>query len=185
MWKKFVSLISGEWILNNSDNGGSVIVLRSLICSAILFFLVIGLANMVDPAKSWQFSIRELQLEIKSKIAWFGALFAAVYVALYGRFASQWAYLANLYNSIKAASLASDVDAERLAEWKAGFIEDAEYLHLSHKENFASVIHTWGQDEEVKKKYVLYTPGGEVRFNKLMESVSKRYENICKEHEEP
>ncbi len=37
----------------------------------------------------------------------FGAIFAAVYFALYARFASQWSYLANLYNKIKEAETRS------------------------------------------------------------------------------
>jgi hypothetical protein len=37
-----------------------------------------------------------------------------------------------------------------LAEWKAGFIEDAQDLHLALKPLFASVIRAWGSEAEVK-----------------------------------
>jgi hypothetical protein len=183
MWKILIWAISAEWVLNRRDNGGAAIALRSLICSAILFLFIIGVVNAVDPEKSWHFSLHALQLEIKGKITWFGALFAAIYAALYSRFASQWTYLANLYNSIKAASIMEGIEDARLAEWKAGFIEDADYLHLSHKENFASIIMTWGEEEAVKESFIKFTPGGLRRYQTLMESISVRYEEICKKHE--
>lgn len=182
MWKSFVNLISGEWILNNADNGGATIALRALICSAFIFVLMIGFINMVDPQTSWIFSFDELKIELKNKFTWYSAIFAAVYAALYGRFASQWTYLANLYNSIKSASLNDNINADRLAEWKAGFIEDAECLHLSHKDNFISIIHTWTNEKLVRDKYIAFTPGGEARFNKLKSSIDKRYREIHKTH---
>jgi len=182
MWKKFISIISGEWILNSADNGGSVIALRSLLCSIILFLLILGFINIVDPTKSCNFSFKVFQEEIVNRITWFGVIFAAAYAALYSRFSSQWSYLANLYNTIKQASLASRVDEDILAEWKAAFIEDAEYLHLSHKENFVSIIHEWSQEEKVKDKYIKYTPGGKERFESLVNSIKFRYDQISSEY---
>ncbi len=52
-------------------------------------------------------------------LPWLGALFGAVYAGLYARFASQWLYLANTYNQIKAAECRSESSARPLAEWKA------------------------------------------------------------------
>jgi hypothetical protein len=188
VWKIFTSIISGEWILKSADNGGAIIALRSLFCGINLYLIVICFINIVDPAKSWTFSLKIFQHEIVSRITWFGVIFAAVYAALYSRFASQWSYLANLYNSIKQASLTLDVKDDRLdilSEWKAAFIEDAEYLHLSHKENFASIIYEWCREERVKEKYIKYTPGGQERFDILVTSINERYNQICSEYKKP
>lgn len=78
-----------------------------------------------------------------------------------------------------------EVNEDVLAEWKAAFIEDAEYLHLSHKENFVSIIYAWSQEEKVKEKYIKHTPGGEERFESLVRSTSTRYHQICSEYIKP
>ncbi len=123
-----------------------------------------------------------MRTQIEGKIPWFGAIFAAVYAALYTRFASQWSYLANLYNLIKQASISDSdsINEERMAEWKAAFIEDAEFLHLSHKENFTSIIHAWAKDALVEEKYCMYTPGGKARFDHMVKGISRRYDEVCK-----
>ncbi|MET0044056.1 MAG: hypothetical protein ABW100_11115, partial [Candidatus Thiodiazotropha sp. 6PLUC3] len=174
MWNKLVSIVSAEWLLKIMDNGGAAIVLRSIIISTILFGISLTIINLVDPTRGYEFSASQLGFDIKSKFTWFGVLFGSTYAALYSRFSSQWSYLANLYNSIKQTECGEGVNEEVLAEWKAGFIEDAEYLHLAHKANFASIIHVWCQNKEVCKKYIAYTPGGEDRLNKLKKNVAKR-----------
>jgi hypothetical protein len=106
------------------------------------------------------------------------AAFGGAYTALYSRFASQWQYLADLYNQIKSKEIdvATGLECERLeglresitrepvgaphdsgcnaaallAEWKIGFLADAVTLHLSHKEPFASVVAGWKDDAVVK-----------------------------------
>jgi len=104
-------------------------------------------------------------------------VFAGTYTALYARFASQWQYLADLYNQIKAKEidLANNKECEiakyremainstsddpintccnpahLLAEWKIGLIEDANTLHLSNKPPFESVVKLWNSDEVVR-----------------------------------
>jgi hypothetical protein len=111
----------------------------------------------------------------------FGALFAAVYAGLYARFSSQWSYLANVYNQIKAAESRGGCDASRLAEWKAGFIEDAQDLHLALKPLFASVIRAWGSEAEVKGSFETYAPGGALRLAKLMSRVELAWERAGKD----
>lgn len=109
----------------------------------------------------------------------FQNVFAGSYVALYARFASQWTYLADLYNQIKSkevdiagaphcealterTSALAAIDAGKinelqcnqaylLAQWKCGFIEDAFTLHLAKKRLFASVIANWAKDEVTQK----------------------------------
>ncbi len=63
-----------------------------------------------------------------------------------------------------------------IAEWKAGFLEDAEELHLATKPVFASVIKAWAEDKAVKEKFEQYTPGGKKRFDCLKSNVTKAWE---------
>ena len=185
IWNFLISFISAEWLLNSRDNGGSIIALRAIIMSTIVFLLVITFLNALDPNKNWNPPLNEFGIQIKDKITWFGILFGSVYAALYTRFSSQWAYLANLYNMIKQSACNDQVSEDVLAEWKAGFIEDAEYLHLAHKENFVSIISAWGNEDKVKAKYIEFTPGGEIRHTKLMNEIAARYTTICRKNGEP
>ncbi len=182
IWGKAISLISGEFLLNKRDNGGAIIALRSLLCSTILFSIVISVRYLSGESLLNGSLFSYILSSFASKTAWFGAIFAAVYAALYTRFASQWSYMANLYNQIKQASLSAPDNKECLAEWKAGFIEDAEYLHLSHKENFVSIVHAWMEDKGVKEAYIKYTPGGEERWKILSDGVVRRYQEIVRKH---
>ena len=76
-----------------------------------------------------------------------------MYAALYSRFASQWTYLAGVYNQIKMAESRTDRDPRKIAEWKAGFIVDAEELHLVRKPLFAEVVRAWRKDAAVEDAY--------------------------------
>jgi len=97
-------------------------------------------------------------LAVSKSIPTFGAIFAACYVALYSRFSSQWTYLANVYNQIKAAETSAETDKKILiAEWKAGFIEDALTLHLAYKPIFSATINVWGRDESVAEAFEKYS----------------------------
>lgn len=182
---KIANALSAKWMLSNRANGGSVILARSLFCSVLLFILTLLVLNWIDPSKTYEFSMIALQKEIIDKIQWFGIFFATIYAAFYARFSSQWTYLANLYNSIKNCSVSNSSAKDVIAEWKAAFIEDAEYLHLACKENFASIIYHWGNEPEVKEKYIKYTPGGEARFDKVMTSVKAVYDATCKKYSTP
>lgn len=170
-WEKIVCLISCEWILTNlrRPNGGDVILLRSLLIT--IFVSILG----------WL-----LPIGWNVTTAWFGTIFAAVYVALYARFSQQWQYIANLYNQIKAAEVrasgekSTDDAKKQIGMWKAGFIEDAETLHLATKPMVASIIRAWGNEELVRQSYIAHTIGGENRFSNLMRNI----EAACKRHSE-
>ncbi|GAF89619.1 unnamed protein product, partial [marine sediment metagenome] len=161
-WGRIVTALSFECLLTKLKlpNGGSVIVLRALLTAAWLYATALVLRNLLDPSRTWEFNPLELRNQLLQTGAWFGAIFAAFYTALYARFASQWTYLANLYNQIKGAESrawekGSNVDHNpALAAWKAGFIEDAEELHLATKPLFASVIRVWACQENVKQAFI-------------------------------
>jgi len=184
-WSQFVHLVSFEWLLDSRANGGDIILLRSLLIALAVYLLAIGIKHGIDPTRIASFDLRELQLEVGRTIPWLGAIFAAAYVALYARFSSQWMYLADVYNRIKEAEARTARDdypgsKEAIAAWKAGFIEDASELHLATKSVFVSILRAWGETEEVKRQFIANTPGGEHRFNALMERVRAAY----KRHED-
>ena len=153
MWSWFVSAVSGEWLLTECGyaNGGSVIAARSLMSSLGLLCLALTLVNLLDPSRTWVFSWAEARTQLCEKTNWFGTVFAVVYAAFYARFASQWTYLAAVYNQIKAAESTKKCDPLKLAEWKQGFIADAETLHLDNKALFADLIAAWRRLPEVQE----------------------------------
>src|SRR5690606_29752213 len=129
-------------------NGGDVVLIRATLVSAWMFTAYVAVLHGTDPRRTMSFSWPELQAEIGRSVTVLGAIFGAVYLALYTRFSSQWSYLAGLYNQIKATEAevaAEPKSAQILAQWKAGFIEDAEDLHLFAKRTFAPVISAWAE----------------------------------------
>lgn len=179
-WSWIVSFGSFEWIMTRTrrPNSGAIVLLRALLISVWAFMLVIAFINLVDPTRSCEFSLRELRTQLVDKLPWAGAIFGAAYAALYARFASQWSYLADLYNLIKQTEASACTNDAALAEWKAGFIEDAQVLHLATKESFVSVIREWGKQDAVKDAFKDNVPGGTGRLDELLERVNKVYD-VC------
>ncbi len=170
VWSVLVSAVSCEFLLTRFrfPNGSGVIILRSLASAILVYLAVLGLQNALDPTRSWSFCWIEFRTQVRDTLHWYGAIFGALYAGFYARFASQWTYLANVYNQIKAAECQDGCNKDPLAEWKAGFIEDAEELHLATKPLIASVLRAWGSDEDVKQKFAASAPGGARRFDALM-----------------
>jgi hypothetical protein len=145
-------LVTGEWMFwRGHPNGGTVVLLRSVWVSAIIYAIALLLhtgsyAAWTAEFWTWPCHIdsRQLAKDIGDTAPWLGAIFAGVYVALYARFASQWSYLAGVYNQIRQ-TLATRKDpdeenGEHLLRWEAGFVEDALDLHLATKPMFATFI---------------------------------------------
>ncbi|MGC4021500.1 MAG: hypothetical protein QM734_05955 [Cyclobacteriaceae bacterium] len=159
---RIVSWVSFEFFLTkfNWPNGGTIIFLRTLFISLLIFTVYVSLRIWLD-----NFKLDGHQLEVC------GAVFAAIYLALYSRFAAQWTYLANLYNQIKQAESAKENNQEIISQWKAGFIEDAIALHLAKKPMFAMTINSWGKDEKVKACFESDVHDGKKIYEKLMEEI--------------
>lgn len=164
LWKRGVDWISGEHFLEKWPNGGSIIALRSLRLGLIIWLLVTAVEHTLDPQRAMVFSLDELKSSLAGSLPTLGAIFAAVYVALYARFASQWSYLANVYNQIKAAETRIDPGCQQakdaMSHWKAGFLEDAHTLHLASKPSVAPILVAWGKLPDVRKAFEEDTPGG-------------------------
>jgi len=158
---RVVSFLSGEWVLlYGRQNGGGVVIFRTLWVGTLLIFLMSIIRTLADStSSSYCLDFGNKFLEILSGQE--GILFyGAVYAALYARFASQWNYMANLYNQIKLAEVSCDpsgVNKEALAQWKAGYIEDAYVTHMATKTMVAGVIRAWYSDAGVKSAFYSHT----------------------------
>jgi hypothetical protein len=165
--------LSAEWLLTRSHlpNGSVVIIVRALCTAVIVYSGVLLAMNLIDPMRSWEFSTTELRRQLLDTGKWFGAIFVGVYTALYTRFASQWAYVAGIYNQIKAAECRNIENQQPLIEWKVGFIEDADALHVAAKPAIASVIRHWAEDPEVKAQFAKDVPNGDRKLIQIMKRV--------------
>lgn len=174
---QIVRLGSGEYLLDRPDvsNGGTVVFTRALHVAIVIVGVGLLVRNWLDPNRTSEFSVHELRSQLAAIGPWFGTVFAASYAALYARFASQWTYLAGVYNQIKAAEGRRDASEDVIADWKAGFIEDAAELHLIRKRMFASIVYAWAEAHEgkVRAAFEHYAPGGKLRFDDLIEQVSE------------
>lgn len=95
--KWLLDMGSGEHLLKSRPNSGTVIFVRSLLTTIIVYSFTILLKEGLAPdAIWWTINYRELTKVVSETLPWIGAIFAASYAALYTRFASQWAYLASL-----------------------------------------------------------------------------------------
>ncbi len=156
-----VDWFSGEWLLHGRPNGGSVVFLRSLLVSGYIFAFAIFIKCAIDPDTLLKFSLHELRVEIRDSLPWLGAIFAATYTGFYTRYASQWNYIAGLYNQIMATAstrTTSSARNEAFLFWQAAFIEDCYHLHLDRKEIFAFAIKQLLSDPAVLKTFIECTP---------------------------
>ncbi|MBU9154298.1 hypothetical protein KTD28_06715 [Burkholderia gladioli] len=171
IWGFIVGLISGEWVVTRclKTNGGDAILFRTCWVTLLVAVAVVGIRlHWVHAPNGDKIAVTRHLLDVGG---WLSAVFGGVYLALYARFSSQWTYLASLYNQIKQTEATAGVNSAVLASWKAGFIEDAENLHLACKSSFAPVIKAWGTDAAVASAFVSYAPGSASRWKKLQTRV--------------
>lgn len=170
-----VRCVSAEWMLEGRVNGGTIILLRTLWVSSILYAFALTVRSFGHAQWPLEFDPGQLRRDVADTIPWFGAIFAAVYVALYARFSAQWSYLANLYNQMMAtqATLDNPNANVKIQLWKAGFIEDAEDLHLATRPMFAVAIWYMLQDPAVAGWFDKSTDGGAERRLKLQAMLRK------------
>ena len=168
--------LTGEWLLGIfKSNGGGLVALRALWTTAIFTVIVVVMVSALDPERNGSPTLSgalEISWEKGSTISIF---LGASYVAFYARFVSQWGYLAGLYNMIKQTEATAGADKEIIAQWKAGYLEDAENLHLAAKNNLAPVLHAWVRDSAVIRAYIRHTPGGTNRLRRLRSLACRSY----------
>lgn len=188
-WHACARAASFEWFLTpKQPNGGDIVLARALCVALEAAVAALVLRNILDPDLSWCFSGMALREQLIEIAPWFAAAVGAAYAALYARFSSQWSYLANLYNQIKQAEVellhagaSGELEAtRRLAQWKAGYIEDAQDLHLHTKSNIAGIIHFWSEDSEIANAFIKWAPGGQARWDKVRADVLDAYTTAAK-----
>lgn len=181
MLNRISNALSGEFLLANRPNGGTVILFRSLYVTALLYTLAIAVRSFTTTGATISFSASQLSAEINGTIPWFGAIFAGVYAALYARYSSQWSYLANLYNQIMAAyvsmSPAQQTESKTLVNWQAAFVEDAADLHLATKPMFAMAISEMLKEQAIRDVFAESTVGGHVRLAALQARIEESLRN--------
>lgn len=172
-----VTFLSGEFFLSWYPNGGTVVLLRTFFTSIIIYILFITAKGLLDtgfgPELDWVY-IQEL---IGDTLTIAGAIIAGTYTAFYTRFASQWAYLAELYNNLMStqAQVPRDGSEERervYAVWKAGIVEDAYTLHLAGKPMFAPLIAGLLEEPKVVESFLESAYNGSKALEKLEKQLS-------------
>lgn len=174
LWARFVWAATSEWLLTTRkkpSNGGRVIFARALISATLAWVFIVFMRELVDPkGLVWSYTFDQLRLEVVRSAPLFGAVFAGAFASFYARFASQWGYVASMYNQIKAAEVRGVPNAKArraLAQWKAGFIEDAADLHLATKTGIATTVVAWSGDKAVEHEFVDHC-GGQQRFDEIV-----------------
>jgi hypothetical protein len=182
LFSRLVSLGSGECLLNNRSNGGTVVLARAFFSALVIYLITIGAKSKLMAGSTWGFSWPEFRTIAGETIPWFGAIFAGAYAALYTRFSSQWSYLADLYNQIMAAQVQSpwsDENSKSYSAWMAGFIEDAEELHLALKPIYSAVILSMLERSSVREAYIESTAGSSERLDRLVHAVTTIHQREC------
>ena len=176
-------LLTGEWwFWAGHPNGGTVVFWRTVQITAVFYVPALVLRSIFSAPScpgACRFDIGALWHNLAGTLPWVGAIFAAVYVALYARFASQWTYLAGVYNQIRQTLVTmkdppTPTNVHHLQMWRAGFIEDALDLHLATKPMFAPFIKRLLEDEEhhqVRASFDTNTDDGETRRAWLQEQL--------------
>lgn len=173
-------ILFGEFFLDKRPNGGAVIVRRTAWTTTIIYLVTLVVYERLAVGATCRLSLPHADT-LRATLPWLGAIAAAMYAASYSRFASQWTYLANLYNQMMAAAAAqptspSEESKRALAAWRAGFIEDAEDLHLATKPSYAGVIRSLLSREDVRDVYIRSAFGGEARLANLERRCNKALE---------
>jgi hypothetical protein len=189
--RKFIEILftwlSGEWFLTKTGwpNGGTVVFLRALQITVLVFLFGLLILNVADPDRAWPPRWAEFGRQVADRVQWLGVIFATAYAALYARFASQWTYLAGVYNALKQAQVAGDYNEEHMAEWRAGFVEDCDDLHLLRKPMFASIVHGLisGEGSHVSAvcaAFDQHTPGRQKRRERIAREAKEVVERLSR-----
>ncbi len=170
---RLADTLSGEFILKwFESNGGTVIVLRAMYITFWVMYVSAVFILWVDPSWPETQVLSYIGKRLIDLLPWCGPVFGGVYLALYARFSSQWTYLAGVYNQIKQAEV-SAANTGALDQWRAGYIEDAYFLHLALKPSVASVIYAWLKNKGVRKAFVAHTPGVRHALRQLRADVER------------
>ncbi len=148
-----LNILTGEFFLKFMPNGGKAVLFRAAFVSVYLYLVAIAIKSYTGDGAVLVFSLEQLFAEVNETIPWAGAIFGAVYAALYARFSSQWTYLADLYNQQLAVAVTAsegNLNEENYAIWQAAFIEDAVCMHLATKRGFSNAIYSMLKEQQIR-----------------------------------
>jgi hypothetical protein len=77
-----------ESLLDKRPNGSTLIVVRSIYTSVVIYRVALGLSNLIDPRNSRAFSLTALRRQVVETGTWLGPLLCATYASFYSRFSS-------------------------------------------------------------------------------------------------
>jgi hypothetical protein len=190
--------LTGEWMFwCGRPNGGGVIFFRSVWISVILYVIGLALRSFFKAGCATRGCNLDwcalLDDDHAETVPWLGAIFAAVWAALYARFSSQWSYLAGVYNTLRQTLVGlkdldhlrtvSDGRANQLDLWRAGFVEDALDVHLATKSIFGPFIlrTIWGKyADRVPGTFDANTHDGKERRLWLQDQLKERFRETAK-----
>lgn len=142
-----MSFLSAECVLEWRANSGSVVLFRALWSAFMLMVVAIILNSILDNGITCNPEPSLIWKGFQTHPTWYAIVFAAVYTALYTRFANQWQYLAKLYNDLKVAEINSAKETvpsqavnDILVKWQAAFVADACVMPLLSQDSFASAV---------------------------------------------
>lgn len=175
--KSLLSVISGEDLLRRFPNGGAIILTRALGTSIVIYLATLIIKTGLEPYNSAFDFLTGMHTEFKQTIQWLGATFAAVYVGLYSRFASQWTYLSGQYSLIQSVELSSGLSAgeksKLLAQWICRYVKEAETLHLATKPGIADQIQKMLLDPKVEQAFRQECSDGDRHYINLLDRVNR------------
>jgi hypothetical protein len=117
----------------------------------------------------------ELWHDRVAKVPWLGAIYLAVYAALYTRFSNHMSYLSNTYNLLMQtqASLEDPDDNMKIQNWKVALVEDAEDMHVATKRMFSVLCLYILNDPTLGPLFEANTANGKERRVKLQKTLLK------------
>ena len=164
-----------EFLLEKHPNGGGLILIRTVWIALLIYTLALSIKHFLSSETIVCIDWDGAKKIISETLGWYGAIFAGVYATLISRFASQWHYLANLYNQMMATAVQTSKGEEKersMNYWRAAFIEDAVELHLARKRIFASVIRSMLDKEGVRNAIEKYADQSKCSLEKVSELVN-------------
>jgi hypothetical protein len=157
-------------------NGGTVILFRTLQISLLMYLTALWLRSVFDAKWPWHFAPSELWHDGAATVPWLGAIYLAVYAALYTRFANHMNYLSNTYNLLMQtqASIENPNDNKKIQNWKVALVEDAEDMHVATKRMFSVLCLYILNDPTLGPLFEANTADGTERREKLQKTLLKR-----------
>ncbi|MGV0798982.1 hypothetical protein ABQF26_18535 [Mycolicibacterium elephantis] len=173
---RFGQILTGSWMFWwGRPNGGTIILFRAVQISLLMYLAALWLRSLFNATWPWQFAPSGLWHDGATTVPWLGAIYLAVYAALYTRFSNHMNYLCNTYNLLMQTQASIDnPDANKKIQlWKVALVEDAEDMHLATKRMFSVLCYFILNDETLGPMFEANTSNGTERRENLKKNLLK------------